>query len=174
MGLEYLGGMATSGESSQRDFASAFQLLPGVSPHTPDWGGRFVREMPLLEPPYFGFNLADVRRENYDAIYENIRQQAEGAAALFGGRLHLFSVTDYEEIRRVAFIFYFETFPDAETVNAMLGLPVPEQSDEAIPFPNIWTGSDLWTEFVTLAEGYTWWVTPAQPAGEMRAEQAPA
>ena len=129
--------------------------------------------MPSLEPPYFGFNLADVRRENYDAIYENIRQQEEGAAALFGGRLHLFSVTDYEEIRRVAFIFYFETFPDAATVNAMLGVPVPEQSDEPIPFPNIWTGSELWTEFVTLAEGYTWWVTPALALAE-GTEQAPA
>ena len=166
--------MATTSESSQRDFFSAFQPLPAVNADAPDWGGRFVQEMPSLQAPYYGINLADVRRENYDAIFRNIQQQAEGAAALFGGRLHLFSATDYGEIRRVIFVFYFESFPDAATVNAMLGVSRAEQSDEAMPFPDIWTGSDLWTEFVTLAEGYTWWVTPALAADELPAERAPA
>ncbi len=114
-----------------------------------------------MEPPFYGVNLADVRREDYDAIYRNIELQVQGAAALFGGRLHLFSVTDYGEIRRVTFIFYFESFPDS-----LAGI-VPDQDDGAGQFPDIWTGSELWTEFVRLAEGYTWWVMPALPESEI-------
>ena len=116
--------------------------------------------MPSLEPPFYGVNLADVRREHYDALFANIRLQVQGAADLLGGRLHFYSVTDYGEIRRVIFIIYFETFPDS-----LAGL-VPDQANEATRFPDIWTGSDIWSEFARLAQGYTWWVTPALPAGE--------
>ncbi len=84
----------------------------------------------------------------------------QGAADLLGGRLHFYSVTDYEEIRRVTFIIYFETFPDS-----LAGL-VPDQANTQPSFPDIWSGSDIWSEFARLAEGYTWWVTPALPAGE--------
>ena len=150
---------SASESSSHRAFPSAFQPLPAISTEAPRWGPRFAQEMPSLEPPYYGVNLVDVRREHYDAISRNIELQVQGAE-LFGGRLHLYSVTDYGEIRRVIFIIYFETFPDA-----LAGL-VPDQADEAAGFPDIWTGSDLWSEFARLAEGYTWWVTPALPANE--------
>ena len=70
------------------------------------------------------------------------------------------SVTDYGEIRRVTWIIYFETFPDS------LGGPAPDQTDEVTRFPDIWSGSDMWSAFARLAEGYTWWVTPALPANE--------
>ena len=76
-------------------------------------------------------------------------------------RLHFFSATDYGEIRRVIFIIYFESFPDTETVLENLraaGMDVPLNATE---FPYIWTGTDLWTEFIQLAEGYSWWVAPA-------------
>ena len=116
--------------------------------------------MPSLEPPFYGVNLADARREHYDALFANIRLQVQGAADLLGGRLHFYSVTDYEEIRRVTFIIYFETFPDS-----LAGL-VPDQANTRPSFPDIWSGSDIWSEFARLAEGYTWWVTPALPAGE--------
>ena len=108
--------------------------------------------MPALEPPYYGVNLVDVRRQHYDAISRNIELQVRGAAELFGGRLHLYSATDYGEIRRVIFIIHFQTFPD--------------QIDDATRLPDIWSGSDLWSEFARLAEGYTWWVTPALPPTE--------
>ncbi len=117
--------------------------------------------------PYFGVNVADVRRENYDAMFENIQQQVQGAELLLGGRLHLFSATDYGELRRVIFIFSFETFPDAETLRdtlSGLGADLPGDANE---FPDIWTGSELWTDFVRLAEGYTWWVMPALPTTEV-------
>ncbi|MYD70697.1 MAG: hypothetical protein F4W89_08135 [Acidobacteria bacterium] len=117
--------------------------------------------MPTLEPPYYGVNLVDVRREHYDAIFQNIELQVQGAAQLFGGRLHFYSVTDYGEIRRVIFIIYFETFPDS-----LAGL-VPDQDNDVTGFPDIWSGSELWSEFARLAEGYTWWVTPALPANEI-------
>ena len=120
-----------------------------------------------MEPPYYGVNVADVRREHYDAIFQNIEQQVQGADLLLGGRLHLFSATDYGELRRVIFILYFETFPDAETVRDTLGGLGLDQADDATEFPDIWTGSGLWTEFTRLAEGYTWWVMPALPANEM-------
>ena len=116
-------------------------------------------EMPALSPPFYGINVADVRREHYDAIYANIEQQAQGAAALFGARLHLFSVTDYGDIRRVLFIFYFATMPDSLS-EFIPGLAAGE-------FPDIWTGSELWEEFTRLAEGYTWWLTPALSAAEV-------
>ncbi len=156
----------SSSESSQRDFGSAFQLLPEVSPDAPDWGGRFRREMPSVESPYYGVNVADVRREHYDAVFQNIEQQVQGAELLFGGRLHFFSATDYGDIRRVIFIIYFEHFPDTATVIETLragGLDVP---DDATKFPDIWTGFDLWTEFTRLAEGYTWWIAPAMSESE--------
>ena len=120
-----------------------------------------------MEPPYYGVNVADVRRENYDALFQNVQQQVQGAELLLGGRLHLFSATDYGELRRVIFILYFETFPDAETLRGTLtglGLDLTEDADV---FPDMWTGSDVWTEFVRLAEGYTWWVMPALPANEI-------
>lgn len=113
-----------------------------------------------MEPPFYGVNLVDVRREHYDAIFRNIETQVQGAAQLFGGRLHFYSVTDYGEIRRAVFIIYFENFPDS-----LPGL-VPDQANDGTGFPDIWTGSDLWTEFERLAEGYTWWVTPAPSANE--------
>lgn len=159
--------MTNLAESSQRDFPSAFQPLPEVSPEEPNWAERFAREMPSLEPPYFEVNVADVRRENYDAIFQNIELQVQGANLLMGGRLHLFSATDYGELRRVMFILYFETFPDAKTILDTLGAQGLDQADDANVFPDIWTGSDLWTEFVRLAEGYTWWVMPALPANEI-------
>ena len=150
----------SSSQSSQRDFPSAFQPLPEISPDAPRWGERFAREFSSMEPPFYGVNLVDVRREHYDAIFRNIETQVQGAAQLFGGRLHFYSVTDYGEIRRAVFIIYFETFPDS-----LPGL-VPDQANDGTGFPDIWTGSDLWTEFERLAEGYTWWVTPALPANE--------
>ena len=156
----------SSFESSQREFASAFQLLPAVSPEAPDWGGRFRREMPSVPSPYYGVNVVDVRREHYDAVFQNIQGQVQGAELLFGGRLHFFSATDYGEIRRVIFIIYFESFPETESVLEMLragGLDVPADTTE---FPDIWTGFDLWTEFTRLAEGYTWWIAPAMPESE--------
>ena len=156
----------SSSESSQRDFGSAFQPLPEVSPEAPHWGERFLREMPTLEPPYYGVNVADVRRENYDAIFQNIEQQVQGAELLLGGRLHFFSATDYEEVRRVMFIIYFATFPDTETVLETLRGAGVAQADDTTGFPDLWTESDLWKEFTRLAEGYTWWITPALPANE--------
>lgn len=150
----------SSSESSQREFPSAFQPLPEINPDAPRWGERFAREFSSMEPPFYGVNLVDVRREHYDAIFRNIEVQVQGAAQLFGGRLHFFSATDYGEIRRVIFVIYFETFPDS-----LPGL-APDQANDATGFPDIWTGSDLWTEFERLAEGYTWWVTPALPANE--------
>ena len=143
-----------------REFRSAFQPLPQIGPEAPRWGERFAREMPALEPPYYGVNLVDVRREHYDAISRNIELQVRGAAELFGGRLHLYSATDYGEIRRVIFIIHFQTFPDS-----LPGL-VPDQAGDVTRFPDIWSGSDLWSEFARLAEGYAWWVTPALPATE--------
>ena len=151
---------STSASSSQREFPSAFQPLPQMSPEAPRWGERFAREMPALEPPYYGVNLVDVRREHYDAIFRNIELQVQGAAELFGGQLHFYSVTDYGEIRRVIFVIYFETFPDS-----VAGL-VADQANAGTEFPDIWSGSDLWSEFARLAEGYTWWVTAALPANE--------
>ncbi|MCY4074957.1 MAG: hypothetical protein OXH04_05965 [Acidobacteria bacterium] len=152
--------MASSSESSQQEFPSAFQPLPEISPDAPRWGERFTREMPSLEPPFYGVNLVDVRREHFDAVFRNIELQVQGAAELLGGRLHFYSATDYGESRRVVFIIYFETFPDS-----LPGL-VPDQANDAPGFPDIWSGSDLWSEFARLAEGYTWWVTPALPANE--------
>ena len=150
----------SSSQSSHREFPSAFRPLPAISPEAPPWGERFAQEMPSLAPPYYGVNVVDVDRKHYDLIFRNIELQVQGAAQLLGGRLHFFSVTDYGEIRRVMFIIYFETFPDS-----LPGL-VPEQAGGVSQFPDIWTGSDLWTEFTRLAEGYTWWVTPALPASE--------
>ena len=145
---------------SHREFPSAYQSIPEIGPEAPPWGERFAGEMPSLEPPYYGVNPVDVRREHYDAIFRNIALRVRGAAEPFGGGLHCYSATDYGEIRRVIFIIYFETFPDS-----LPGL-VPDQADDATPFPDIRSGSDLWSEFARLAEGYTWWVTPALPANE--------
>ncbi len=150
----------SSSKSSHREFSSAFQPLPAISLDAPRWGERFAREMPSLEPPFYGVNVVDVRREHYDAIFSNIRLQTQGAADLFGGRLHFYSVTDYGEIRRATWIIYFETFPDS------LGVSAADQASDVTRFPDIWSGSDMWSEFVRLAEGYTWWVTPALPANE--------
>jgi len=152
--------MASSSKLSHQEFPSAFHPLPAIGPDAPRWGERFTQEMPSLDPPYYGVNLVDVRREHYDAIRQNIELQAQGAAQLFGGRLHFYSVTDYGEIRRVIFIIYFETFPDS-----LAGL-IPDQANDVAQFPDIWSGSDLWSEFTRLAEGYTWWITPALPANE--------
>ena len=116
--------------------------------------------MPSLEPPFYGVNLVDVRREHYDKIFPNIQLQTQGAAEFLGGRLHFYSVTDYGEIRRVTWIIYFETFPDS------LGGLAPDQANDVTQFPDIWSESDIWSEFARLAEGYTWWVTPALLATE--------
>ncbi len=153
-------------ESSQCEFETAFQLLPEISPEAPDWGGRFRREMPSVPSPYYGVNVVDVRREHYDAVFQNIQGQVQGAEQLFGGRLHFFSATDYGEIRRVIFIIYFESFPATESVLEMLRAGGMDVGDDASEIPDIWTGFDLWTDFTRLAEGYTWWIAPAMAEHE--------
>ena len=110
--------------------------------------------MPSIEPPFYGVNLVDVRRENYDAIFPNIERQTLASATLLGGQLHLYSVTDYGEIRRVTWIIFYESFPDIRG-------PALEQANEG---PQ--DLADNWAEFANLAEGYTWWVTPALPVDE--------
>lgn len=65
--------------------------------------------------PFYGVNVVDVRHEHYDAVLENIKGQGQGAELLLGGRLHMFSATDYGEIRRVIFTIYYESFPDTAT-----------------------------------------------------------
>ena len=122
--------------------------------------------MPTVESPYYGVNVVDVRREHYEAVFQNIKGQVQGAELLLGGRLHFFSATDYGEVRRVIFIIYFESFPGTQRVLENLrgaGVDVPTNATE---FPDIWTGTDLWTEFTRLAEGYTWWIAPALPGDE--------
>ncbi len=146
---------------SPSDFRSAFHPLPAISPDAPNWGERFAKELPSLAPPYYGVNLVDVRREHFDAVFRNIEAQVQGAEALFGGRLHLFSATDYGEVRRVIFVIYYETFPDS------LAGVIPGVDSDSDEFPDIWNGSELWIEFTRLAEGYTWWVTPALTAEAM-------
>lgn len=152
-------------ESSQRDFASAFRLLPEINPDAPNWGERFRKEMPSVDSPYYGVNIADVRREHYDKALQNIKEQVQGAEQLFGGRLHFLSATDYGEIRRVIFIIYFEDFPDTANVVEKLrgaGLDIVDPTK----FPDIWTGSEHWTEFTRLVDGYTWWIAPALEMNE--------
>ncbi len=158
--------VASASQSSQRNFASAFRLLPKISPDAPSWGERFRREMPTVESPYYGVNVADVRQEHYDAVFQIIQAQVQGAELLFGGKLHFFSATDYGEIRRVIFIIYFENFPDTASVLGTLrdaGVDIPIDATE---FPDIWTGADSWIEFTRLVDGYTWWIAPAMQEDE--------
>lgn len=149
--------------ASQQDFTSAFQLLPEISPDAPNWGERFRREMPTVESPYYGVNVVDVRQEHYDAVFQNIQGQVQGAEHLFGGKLHFFSATDYGEIRRVIFIIYFENFPDTPSVLETLRSAGVDISSDATEFPDIWTAAPSWMEFTRLADGYTWWIAPAMP-----------
>ena len=146
--------------SYQHEFTAAFEPLPPVSPDAPDWGSRFREEMPSVASPYYGVNIVDVRRENYDAIVQNIRGQVQGAEFPMGGRLHFFSATEYGEVRRIIFIIYFESFPSAESLLTNLratGVDIPASVSD---FPDIWTGTEVWTQFTRLAEGYTWWIAP--------------
>ena len=174
LSLTILAGVLNAGEresvvpASQQDFASAFQLLPRINPDAPNWGERFRREMPTVESPYYGVNVADVRQENYDAVFKNIQGQVQGAELLFGGKLHFFSATDYGEIQRVIFIIYFENFPDTASVLETLRDAGVDISIDATEFPDIWTGAGSWTEFTRLVDGYTWWIAPA-----MREDESP-
>ena len=111
--------------------------------------------MPTVESPYYGVNVVDVRQEHYDAVFQNIQGQVQGAEHLFGGKLHFFSATDYGEIRRVIFIIYFENFPDTRSVLETLRSAGVDISSDATEFPEIWTGAPSWMEFTRLADGYT-------------------
>ena len=151
--------------TSQQDFASAFQLLPEISQDAPNWGERFRREMPTVESPYYGVNVVDVRQEHYDAVFQNIQGQVQGAEQLFGGKLHFFSARDYGEIRRVIFIIYFENFPDTPSVLDTLRSAGADIPSDATEFPDILDRSAL-LDGVRSLSGRLYMVDCSGHAGE--------
>ena len=125
---------------SQASFTSAMDLLPEIDEKiTKRWRKRYEEEIPVVGKPFYGINLADVRKENYEALYENIKAQTE-AVEQIGGELHLYTVADYGEIYRVTFIMRYETFSFSQLEDRQ-GL------------------SNTMDEFGRIAEGYTWWAS---------------
>ena len=124
---------------SQASFTSALDLLPKIDEKSGKrWTKRYEKEIPVVKKPFYGINLADVRKENYEELYENIKAQIE-AAEQVGGELHLYTVADYEEIYRITFIMRYETF-----------------SIQNVDYQQL---LNTWEEFGRIAEGYTWWAS---------------
>lgn len=70
------------------------------------WKQIFPAEFAKAKPPYYGVNNVDVRTEDWDAFLENVRAQIKGVEG-YGGRLHLWAVSDQGAIKRVVWINYF-------------------------------------------------------------------
>ena len=127
---------------SQAIFTSALDLLPEIDEESGKrWPKRYEEEIPVVGLPFYGFNLADVRKENYEALHENIKAQTE-AVEQIGGELHLYTVAEFGEIYRVTFIMRYETF-----------------FIQNIDYQQL---EKTWDEFGRIAEGYTWWAAPAE------------
>lgn len=110
------------------------------------WGMTIQMELGQTPAPYFGTNILDVKPENWDALVENARVQTEAAEKL-GGRLHLWSVRDHGDLKRVVWINYYPTVAVAD-------------EDFMASDPRFAT---MWQEFCKLVENYRWICTTEQP-----------
>lgn len=112
------------------------------------WGVVFGEEFANTPAPFFGINIFDVPAQQWEALLNNVRQQAEMVKQL-GGRSYLWSVRDHGQRKRVLWINRY-----------------PQQLKELKEQMPGFCEGPIWTEFCNLVESYRWFSVTEQPSAE--------
>lgn len=110
---------------------------------------RFAEGFKNAKAPYYGVNIIDVNRENWDAFIEGTKAVHKGVREVLGGRSHFWAVRDFGDRKRVVWINYY---PECVA---------EKNSYEAHHEPE---RLDLFLEYCKLIERYEWFITSEDPS----------